>query len=93
MDSQFRFDRGPNNSATSFLVGPKAMAAKFYQLSPPEASLNVVLSTAYYYPQDICFQINSITIRNLLTFSKYTPIVIAPVMKIQYLTRYNGLAS
>ncbi|KAK9948833.1 hypothetical protein M0R45_004392 [Rubus argutus] len=36
MDSQFRYDRGPNNSATSFLVGPKAMASKFYQLSPPE---------------------------------------------------------
>lgn len=36
MDTQFTFDQGPNNPPTSFLFGPKCMASKLYQLSPPE---------------------------------------------------------
>nr|XP_023926577.1 polyneuridine-aldehyde esterase-like isoform X2 [Quercus suber] len=35
-DSQFTFDRGPNNAPTSLLLGYKSMATKLYQFSPPE---------------------------------------------------------
>ncbi|PQM42474.1 salicylic acid-binding protein 2-like [Prunus yedoensis var. nudiflora] len=36
MDTQYRYDNGPKNPATSFRFGPKVMASNFYQLSPPE---------------------------------------------------------
>ncbi|TQD71843.1 hypothetical protein C1H46_042625 [Malus baccata] len=36
MDSQYIYDNGTNNPATSFLFGPKVMAASLYQLSPPQ---------------------------------------------------------
>ncbi|KAM2631851.1 hypothetical protein TB1_030574 [Malus domestica] len=38
MDSQFRYDNGTNNPATSFLFGPNVLATSFYQLSPPQDS-------------------------------------------------------
>ncbi|CAN6561378.1 unnamed protein product [Malus baccata var. baccata] len=38
MDSQFRYDNGTNNPATSFLFGPIVLATSFYQLSPPQDS-------------------------------------------------------
>ncbi|XP_050139420.1 methyl jasmonate esterase 1-like isoform X2 [Malus sylvestris] len=38
MDSQFRYDNGINNPATSFLFGPNVLATSFYQLSPPQDS-------------------------------------------------------
>ncbi|XP_009366326.2 methyl jasmonate esterase 1-like [Pyrus x bretschneideri] len=34
-DSQFRYDNGTNNPATSFIFGPKDLATSLYQLSPP----------------------------------------------------------
>ncbi|KAM2002390.1 hypothetical protein ACFX15_026095 [Malus domestica] len=43
MDSQYIYDNGTNNSATSFLFGPKVMATSLYQLSPPQVSLEVCL--------------------------------------------------
>ncbi|OIW00972.1 hypothetical protein TanjilG_16221 [Lupinus angustifolius] len=36
MDTQFFFFDGPNKPATARLIGPKFMASKMYQLSPPE---------------------------------------------------------
>ncbi|KAK9950333.1 hypothetical protein M0R45_005829 [Rubus argutus] len=49
MDSQFRYDRGPNKSATSFLTGPRLLSSKFYQLSPPE-DLTLCLALARFAP-------------------------------------------
>ncbi|XP_009366272.1 methyl jasmonate esterase 1 [Pyrus x bretschneideri] len=49
MDSQFRYDNGTNNPATSFLVGPKALAISVYQLSPPQ-DLTLALSLVRYFP-------------------------------------------
>ncbi|CAN6698455.1 unnamed protein product [Malus baccata var. baccata] len=43
MDSQYIYDNGTNNPATSFLLGPKVMATSLYQLSPPQ-DLNLALS-------------------------------------------------
>ena len=42
MDTQYTFDRGPNNPPTSVIFGPEYLAAKLYQLSPPEVSYSVV---------------------------------------------------
>ncbi|CAN6563053.1 unnamed protein product [Malus baccata var. baccata] len=39
MDFQFRYNNGTNNPATSFLIGPKALATSVYQLSPPQLIL------------------------------------------------------
>ncbi|CAB4317876.1 unnamed protein product [Prunus armeniaca] len=36
LDTQYRYDNGTNNPPTSFLLGPKALALKFYQLSPAQ---------------------------------------------------------
>lgn len=49
MDSEFRYDNGTNNSATSFRFGPKVLAASLYQLSPPE-DLTLGLSLARFSP-------------------------------------------
>ncbi|XP_062002481.1 methyl jasmonate esterase 1-like [Rosa rugosa] len=49
MDSQYRYDAGPNNPATSFLTGPMVLASKFYQLSPPE-DLTLSLSVMRFSP-------------------------------------------
>lgn len=38
MDTTFTFDDGPQNPPTSVLFGPKFMATKIYQLSPPEVT-------------------------------------------------------
>ncbi|XP_027337135.1 salicylic acid-binding protein 2-like [Abrus precatorius] len=43
MDTQFFFFDGPKKPATARLVGPKFMASKMYQLSPPE-DLTLALS-------------------------------------------------
>ncbi|KAL6227307.1 hypothetical protein ACLB2K_001266 [Fragaria x ananassa] len=49
MDSHYRFDTGPKNLATSFLAGPRLLASKFYQLSPPE-DLTLSLSVMRFSP-------------------------------------------
>ncbi|XP_068342603.1 methyl jasmonate esterase 1-like [Pyrus communis] len=49
MDSQFRYDNGTNNPATSFLFGPKALATELYQLSPPQ-DLTLGLSLVRFTP-------------------------------------------
>ncbi|KAM1155828.1 hypothetical protein ACFX13_027252 [Malus domestica] len=49
MDSQYIYDNGTNNSATSFLFGPKVMATSLYQLSPPQ-DLNLALSLVRPFP-------------------------------------------
>ncbi|XP_008241856.2 PREDICTED: salicylic acid-binding protein 2-like [Prunus mume] len=36
LDTQYRYDNGTNNRPTSFLIGPKALALKFCQLSPAQ---------------------------------------------------------
>ncbi|GMN74232.1 hypothetical protein TIFTF001_054393 [Ficus carica] len=36
MDSQYRYDQGPNNPPTAVKFGPNLLKSKFYQLSPPE---------------------------------------------------------
>ncbi|KAB5547756.1 hypothetical protein DKX38_011162 [Salix brachista] len=36
MDSQYIFDKGPNNPPTSLLFGPDCMSIQMYQLSPTE---------------------------------------------------------
>ncbi|CAL5195316.1 unnamed protein product [Lathyrus oleraceus] len=43
MDTQFFFFDGPNKPATARMVGPKFMASRMYQLSPPE-DLTLALS-------------------------------------------------
>lgn len=40
MDTQFFFFDGPNKPATARMVGPKFMASRMYQLSPPEVYIN-----------------------------------------------------
>ncbi|CAL9026925.1 unnamed protein product [Prunus brigantina] len=49
MDSQFRYDRGPNNPPTATLIGPKLLSSSFYQLSPPE-DLTLALSLVRFSP-------------------------------------------
>ncbi|XP_068345316.1 methyl jasmonate esterase 1-like [Pyrus communis] len=49
MDSQYRYDNGTNNPATSLLLGPKDMATLLYQLSPPQ-DLNLALSLVRFFP-------------------------------------------
>ena len=60
MDTQYTFDNGPINPPTSLVFGPEYLAAKLYQLSPPEVtysilsfrmskSLFVYLFENYYY--------------------------------------------
>ena len=41
-DTQYTFDRGSNNPPTSIIFSPEDLAAKLYQLSPPEVSYSVV---------------------------------------------------
>ncbi|POO02708.1 Methyl esterase [Trema orientale] len=36
LDSQFIYDQGPNNPPTALILGPKYLATKLYQLSPPQ---------------------------------------------------------
>ncbi|KAM5576377.1 salicylic acid-binding protein 2 [Rosa sericea] len=43
MDSEYRYDNGTNNSATSFRFGPKVLAASLYQLSPQDLTLGLSL--------------------------------------------------
>ncbi|PRQ47825.1 putative 3-oxolaurate decarboxylase [Rosa chinensis] len=43
MDSEYRYDNGTNNSATSFRFGPKVLAASLYQLSPEDLTLGLSL--------------------------------------------------
>ncbi|TQD95856.1 hypothetical protein C1H46_018494 [Malus baccata] len=50
LDSQFRYDNGTNNPATSFLFGPKVMATSLYQLSPPQ-DLTLALSLVRFIPR------------------------------------------
>ncbi|XP_028947476.1 methyl jasmonate esterase 1-like isoform X2 [Malus sylvestris] len=50
MDSQFRYDNGTNNPATSFLFGPKDLATSLYQLSPPQ-DLTLALSLVRFFPR------------------------------------------
>ncbi|XP_009366305.2 methyl jasmonate esterase 1 [Pyrus x bretschneideri] len=50
MDSQFRYDNGTNNPATSFLFGPKDLATSLYQLSPPQ-DLTLALSLVRFIPR------------------------------------------
>jgi hypothetical protein len=40
MDTKFFFFDGPNKPASARLIGPKLMASKMYQLSPPEVNIN-----------------------------------------------------
>ncbi|KAL6312760.1 hypothetical protein AAG906_020516 [Vitis piasezkii] len=47
MDTQYTFDRGPNNPPTSVIFGPEYLAAKLYQLSPPE---DLMLATTLMRP-------------------------------------------
>ncbi|RVW57637.1 Salicylic acid-binding protein 2 [Vitis vinifera] len=47
MDTQYTFDRGPNNPPTSVIFGPEYLAAKLYQLSPPE---DLMLATMLMRP-------------------------------------------
>ncbi|XP_050130387.1 methyl jasmonate esterase 1-like [Malus sylvestris] len=49
MDTQYIYDNGTNNPATSFLFGPKVMATSLYQLSPPQ-DLNLALSLVRPFP-------------------------------------------
>ncbi|TQD95865.1 hypothetical protein C1H46_018503 [Malus baccata] len=49
MDTQYRYDNGTNNPATSLLFGPKVMATSLYQLSPPQ-DLNLALSQVRLFP-------------------------------------------
>lgn len=44
MDSEYRYDNGTNNPATSFRFGPKVLAASLYQLSPPEVLTSIYLN-------------------------------------------------
>jgi hypothetical protein len=43
MDTKFFFFDGPNKPATARLIGPKFMASKMYQLSPPEVYINIFI--------------------------------------------------
>ncbi|CBI18571.3 unnamed protein product, partial [Vitis vinifera] len=47
MDTQYTFDRGPNNPPTSVIFGPEYLAAMLYQLSPPE---DLMLATMLMRP-------------------------------------------
>ncbi|CAN6698464.1 unnamed protein product [Malus baccata var. baccata] len=49
MDSQFRYDNGTNNPATSLLFGPKVLATSFLQLSPQQ-DLTLALSLVRFSP-------------------------------------------
>ncbi|RXI07233.1 hypothetical protein DVH24_026369 [Malus domestica] len=49
MDTQYRYDNGTNNPATSQVFGPKFMATSLYQLSPPQ-DLNLALSLVRLVP-------------------------------------------
>ncbi|CAN6563054.1 unnamed protein product [Malus baccata var. baccata] len=49
MDTQYRYDNGTNNPATSQVFGPKFMATTLYQLSPPQ-DLNLALSLVRLFP-------------------------------------------
>ncbi|PON54028.1 Methyl esterase [Parasponia andersonii] len=42
LDSQFIYDRGPNNPPTALIFGPKYLATKLYQLSPPELITQII---------------------------------------------------
>ncbi|XP_059594412.1 methyl jasmonate esterase 1 [Vitis vinifera] len=44
---EYTFDRGPNNPPTSVIFGPEYLAAKLYQLSPPE---DLMLATMLMRP-------------------------------------------
>ncbi|XP_004300553.1 PREDICTED: salicylic acid-binding protein 2-like [Fragaria vesca subsp. vesca] len=48
MDSEFRYDNGTKDSATSFRFGPKVLES-FYQLSPPE-DLSLGISLVRFSP-------------------------------------------
>ncbi|XP_021809462.1 methylesterase 3-like [Prunus avium] len=48
-DSEYRYDKGPNNPPTSGIIGPQRMTSMFYQLSPPE-DLALALSSLRYFP-------------------------------------------
>ncbi|VVA09587.1 PREDICTED: salicylic acid-binding 2 [Prunus dulcis] len=48
-DSEYRYDKGPNNPPTSAIFGPQRMTSVLYQLSPPE-DLALALSSLRYFP-------------------------------------------
>ncbi|KAL6312770.1 hypothetical protein AAG906_020653 [Vitis piasezkii] len=50
MDSQYTFDRGSNNPPTSIIFSPEDLAAKLYQLSPPE---DLTLATTLMRPNKL----------------------------------------
>ncbi|GAA0162683.1 esterase [Lithospermum erythrorhizon] len=49
-DNLYTYDNGPNNPVTAFTFGPKFLASKVYQLSPPE---DLALATSLIRPLGI----------------------------------------
>ncbi|XP_019463119.1 PREDICTED: salicylic acid-binding protein 2-like [Lupinus angustifolius] len=65
MDTQFFFFDGPNKPATARLIGPKFMASKMYQLSPPEdltLALSLVRPSPIYH--DVQLLLNETEVSN-----------------------------
>ncbi|KAK7350488.1 hypothetical protein VNO77_09177 [Canavalia gladiata] len=65
MDTQFFFFDGPNKPPTARLVGPKFMASKMYQLSPPQ-DLTLALSLVRPVPiyNDVELLLKETTVTN-----------------------------
>ncbi|KAE9611192.1 hypothetical protein Lal_00012107 [Lupinus albus] len=65
MDTQFFFFDGPNKPATARLIGPKFMASKMYQLSPPQdltLALTLVRPSPIY--NDVQLLLNETSLSN-----------------------------
>ncbi|KAK7286958.1 hypothetical protein RJT34_22335 [Clitoria ternatea] len=64
MDTKFFFFDGPNKPPTARLVGPKFMASKMYQLSPPEdlsLALSLVRPVPIYNDVELLLKETSVT--------------------------------
>lgn len=69
MDSQYRFDDGPNKPATSLLFGPELLASSFYQLSPPEVKK---VKALVQFLHTLVYNIfHDLTLKSDLTVKKY----------------------
>ncbi|KAJ9669959.1 hypothetical protein PVL29_026495 [Vitis rotundifolia] len=67
MDTQYTFDRGPDNPPTSMIFGPEYLAAKLYQLSPPE---DLTLATTLMRPINL-FNEENLLKETTVTREKY----------------------
>ncbi|RVX23967.1 methyl jasmonate esterase 1 [Vitis vinifera] len=67
MDTQYTFDRGSNNPPTSIIFSPEDLAAKLYQLSPPE---DLTLATTLMRPTKL-FRGENLLKETTVTKEKY----------------------